>query len=81
MLLGCWALLILVSVSTASFEPEDAVEVEILKRKMLAGLGMKSLPDMRQVNTSQTVMRRMQRKYLRSVKRSQRELLSFEPTG
>ncbi|GIX93794.1 hypothetical protein CDAR_606541 [Caerostris darwini] len=80
MLLGCWALLILVSVSTASFEPEDAVEVEILKRKMLAGLGMKSLPDMRLVNTPQTVMRRMQRKYLRSVKRSQRELLSFEPT-
>ncbi|GIX71165.1 hypothetical protein CEXT_280091 [Caerostris extrusa] len=79
MLFGCWTLLaVLAGALLARSEPQD---IEILKRRILASMGMESVPDMRLVNTSEIVMKTMMEKYLQRVKRSERELLSFEPRG
>ncbi|CAL1298809.1 unnamed protein product [Larinioides sclopetarius] len=81
-MLVSWSALvaILVSVTAAWLEPEAQQEVVSFQRRVLASLGMKRLPDMRQVNTTQDELQRMTRKYLRNVRRSEQELLTYHHT-
>ncbi|PRD25766.1 UNVERIFIED_CONTAM: gdf-8 [Trichonephila clavipes] len=79
--LSALVIFLVVSLSGASLEPEAQQVLRSLKKRILAELGMKHFPDMRLVNTTQAQMHRMTRKYLRNVKRSEQELLTFHHTA
>ncbi|GFX55708.1 hypothetical protein TNCV_3427791 [Trichonephila clavipes] len=69
-------ILLVVSVSLASLEPEAEQVLQSFQKRFLAELGMKDVPDMELVNTNQEEIQRMTQKYLRNVKRSEDELLA-----
>ncbi|GFR11553.1 hypothetical protein TNCT_278611 [Trichonephila clavata] len=72
--------LFVVSVSGAGLESKAQQILHSFQKRLLINLGISQVPDMRHVNTTEAQLHRMTKKYLRSIRRNQQDLLIFHHT-
>lgn len=84
---GAWSALLAALVAAVAAtvhepeEPEARDALADLKAKILAGLGMEKPPDLSNVSISAEHMQRMTRRYFRTLRQTEQELLTYHQTG